>query len=310
MTRARREPALAGRPTSPWPAPDDPRFPGRPVWINGHLRRGSEASVSVFDRGARDGLALFETIRVEGRVPLDWHAHMERLVLAAAELAFPVPPSPDLLREGLTDLLAASVLDDAAVRLTISQGIPGIRPGRPGCWIDAEPLEGRLWRGARTGRAAAIVSRIAHVPGPFARYKTAHRLVHQRAGDEARAAGADEAILASAEGEVFEGAVSNVFCVRGGAACTPPVARGIIPGTVRAAVIREARAAGVPLREAPLTRDDLAAADEVFVTNALQLVVPLHALDGRELPSRAIGERLREACRAGLRRDSGAPPGG
>jgi branched-subunit amino acid aminotransferase/4-amino-4-deoxychorismate lyase len=280
-----------------WPSADDPRLPARPVWANGRVRRGAEATISLFDRGARDGLGLFETVRVEGRRPLEWHGHIERLVLAAAELGYPVPPSPDTLARGVEDLLGAADLTDAAVRITVTRGVEGLRPGRPGCWIDAQPLEARLWRGTRRGDAAAVFSRRPFVPGAWGAYKTTSRMAYQQASDEARAARADEAILLSADREVLEGANSSVFAVIGGEVRTPALTTGILPGVTRRAVIRLCRALEIPLSERLLHRDALLRADEIFVTSALQQVVPLASVEGRSLPSRALGERLLAAYR-------------
>ena len=65
------------------------RAPDRVMWVNGELRRGSEATLTLFDRGARDGEGLFETVAVHAGAPVLWERHLERMVLAAAELGFP-----------------------------------------------------------------------------------------------------------------------------------------------------------------------------------------------------------------------------
>ncbi|MEQ1832701.1 MAG: aminotransferase class IV, partial [Candidatus Eisenbacteria bacterium] len=72
------------------PLPPGTRLPPRHVWLNGQLVRGEQAALSVFDRGARDGGAIFETLRVYDGQPFAWPRHLERLVLSAAELGFPV----------------------------------------------------------------------------------------------------------------------------------------------------------------------------------------------------------------------------
>src|SRR5262249_41994717 len=126
------------------------KTPDRPVWIDGRVVRGAAAALSVFDRGARDGGGLFETLRVYGRKPFAWERHMERRVLGAGELGFPVPPAPSRLRAALAEVLDAGGLADAVVRITVTRGIPGGRPVRTGAWLEAEPVGGRLWPGART----------------------------------------------------------------------------------------------------------------------------------------------------------------
>src|SRR5207342_756444 len=115
--------ATRGLPTAP--RVRGPRLPERTLWINGELKRGEDALVSLFDRGARDGEGLFETLRIDGGQPRAWDRHMERLVLSAALLGFPVPPSPSRLRHGLAQVLAADGLSDAVARLTVTRGIPG-----------------------------------------------------------------------------------------------------------------------------------------------------------------------------------------
>ena len=285
--------ALASRSTRPTPLPE------RTVWIDGRLVRGADATLSLFDRGARDGEGLFETVRVYDGCPGDWHRHMERLVLSAAELGFPVPAGPGTLRAALDAVMEADGLRDAVARLTVTRGVPGGRPTRTGAWVEVEPLGARLWSGTRTGKASAIFSKTPFEPGPLGRHKTTSRLAYALAREEARAARADEALLVSALGEVLEGAVSSVFAVFLGEVLTPPLARGILPGLARRRVIERCGELGLALRERALTRADLTAADEVFLTNSVQEVVPLATLDGRNVRTRTIGAQLCEAYRQG-----------
>jgi branched-subunit amino acid aminotransferase/4-amino-4-deoxychorismate lyase len=280
------------------------RLPDRAVWVDGALVRGREASLSVFDRGARDGEGLFETVRVEGGVPMHWERHLERLVVSAALLGFPVPPSPRRLRAALVDVLGANGLRDAVARVTVTRGVPHGRPTRAIGWIDVEPLAGRLWKGTRSGAATLVWSRVPFEPGPLGRHKTTSRLAYQLAREEARAARADETLLVSGDGEVLEGAVSNLFVVAGAEVRTPPLARGILPGITRAIVLERCAALAIPAREARLAREDVAGADEIFVTNAVQGVVPVERLEDVRPPSLAVGRRLAEDFR---RLADGAP---
>ena len=271
--------------------------PDRSIWIDGELRRGTSATLSVFDRGARDGEGLFETIRVESRRPLHWERHLERLVLSAAELGFPVPASPAQLKEGLDQLLAEDGLSDAAARITVTRGIPRGRPVRACSWIEAEPLEGRLWRGTQSGGASVVISRMPFQPGALGRHKTTSRLAYHLARDEARVARADEALLISPEGEVLEGSVSNVFVAIGGALVTPPLSRGILPGIARAVVIELADRLGLEAREGAIAVGDLDRADEVFLTNSIQQVTPVVRVGSRAVPRVDLGQRVKQAFR-------------
>jgi branched-chain amino acid aminotransferase len=291
--RTRGGPGADAASATPW-IPAGATAPDRTVWINGQLVRGAEASLSLFDRGARDGGGLFETVRVYAGRPFDWTRHMERLVLGAAFLGFPVPSAPARLRHALTQVLAAEDLSDAVARMTVTRGVAGGRPTRTGAWVEAEPLAGRLWPGTRRGAASVVTSRRPFHPGPLGAYKTTSRLAYDLAREEARAENADEAILVGTAGELYEGAVSNLFLVQGGEVLTPALALGILPGIARGRVLERCVALGIPAREAVLDRGDLASAEELFLANSVQEVVPVASCDGRALPSRRLGEQLRE----------------
>jgi branched-subunit amino acid aminotransferase/4-amino-4-deoxychorismate lyase len=146
------------------------------------------------------------------------------------------------------------------------------------------------WRGARlVGRPrplgedretwSAVLSRAVHpgrgVTAGVKRIDLAHVA---RARDEARAAGADEAILLDSEGHVVEGARTNlVIVLAGGEVVTPPLARGGVAGLARQIVLEGAPEIG----EADLARDDLFAAREVVATNGVRGARPVVTIDGR-----------------------------
>jgi branched-subunit amino acid aminotransferase/4-amino-4-deoxychorismate lyase len=289
------------------PLPPGTRLPERAVWLNGRIVRGESAAVSVFDRGARDGGGLFETLRVYDRRPFAWDRHMERLVLSAAELGFPVPPSPRRLHEAVAEVLEACALSDAVVRITVTRGVAGGRPVRTGAWVEAEPLGSRLWPGARQRDpedggplgARAVVSLTPFTPGFLGRHKTTSRLALDLAREEARAVGADEVLLVSPDGEVLEGAASNVFVVRsGGDVVTPPLSANVLPGVTRATVLELCAPLGIIVHEAPVPLEMLRWATEIFVTNSVQELLPIREVAGRPVPEREVSLRLLECYRA------------
>jgi len=288
------------------PLPRGTRLPDRAVWLNGHIVRGEAAAVSVFDRGARGG-GLFETLRAYGGKLFAWERHMERLVLSAAELGFPVPPAPARLREAVAEVLEACALSDAVVRITVTRGIVGGRPVRTGAWVEAEPLGGRLWPGARRRDpddggplgGCAVLSQTPFTPGFLGRHKTTSRLAWDLAREQARAVGADEVLFVSPGNEVLGGAASNVFVVRGGGDIfTPPLSADILPGVTRATVLELCGPLGIVAHEAPIPLEMLRWASEVFVTNSVQEILPLREVHGRRVPEREVTLRLLEKYRA------------
>lgn len=92
------------------------------------------------------------------------------------------------------------------------------------------------------------------------------------------------ALLVDTGGAVLETTRANVFVVRpDGSVATPPADGRILPGVTRALAIEIARAFGVEIVEAELSRADLEAAREVFTTGSVRGVEPVRSLDGRTI---------------------------
>ena len=151
---------------------------------------------------------------------------------------------------------------------------------------------------ADAGGASVVLARLPFTPGWLGRHKTTSRIAWELAREEARAARADEALLVTPTGHVLEGAASNVFVVRSDeVVVTPPLEADVLPGITRACVLMLCRALGLEVRQAPLPLEALRLADEVFLTNSVQEVLPVADLSGRPVPSHAIGRRLHIAYR-------------
>ncbi len=254
----------------------------------------------MFDRGARDGGGIFETVRVYGGRPFAWERHMERLVLSARpSWASRCRPRRARCARRSAAVLAAEGLRDAVVRITVTRGIAGGRPTRAGAWVEAEPLGARLWRGHAAGAARAIVlARCRSSRAGSARHKTTSRLAWDLAREEARAAGVDEALLVSPAGEVLEGAASNLFVVRDderahAAAGARHAARR--DARDRARAVRGARTA--PAREATLSRAALGPRTRCSSPTRCRTSCASPSLDGRARGDTGVAARLLAAYR-------------
>jgi branched-chain amino acid aminotransferase len=97
--------------------------------------------------------------------------------------------------------------------------------------------------------------------------------------------GAFEVIMRNYRGELAECSVSNLFIVKNGAALTPPLSAGLLPGITREFVFEVGGAAGIPVREAVLKDADLFGADEVFLTGTTREIMPIVSVDDRDVAS-------------------------
>ncbi|WP_414464093.1 aminodeoxychorismate synthase component I [Hyphomicrobium sp. DY-1] len=80
--------------------------------------------------------------------------------------------------------------------------------------------------------------------------------------------GADEVIYLNENGELAEGSRTSIFIERDGRLLTPRLAAGLLPGTLRAALLDEGRAV-----EARLTIEDANAAKTIYLGNSVRGLV-------------------------------------
>jgi branched-subunit amino acid aminotransferase/4-amino-4-deoxychorismate lyase len=71
-----------------------------------------------------------------------------------------------------------------------------------------------------------------------------------------------------------------------------------LPGVTRAVVGELAREAGYRVREGAFTLSTLTNSEEAFTSSAVREIVPVIAVDGRELPRGAAAPKLQELLEA------------
>src|SRR5437763_15550659 len=98
---------------------------------------------------------------------------------------------------------------------------------------------------------------------------------------EANLAEADEARMLNDRGEVAECTADNLFAVRRGQIVTPPVTAGALRGITRSVAFEIAEELGLKTLRADMTRHDVYAADECFLTGTAAEIVPVVKADGR-----------------------------
>ena len=98
---------------------------------------------------------------------------------------------------------------------------------------------------------------------------------------EAKQAGAGDALFVNAAGYLTEATTSNIWMVHQGGVYTPPLTAGILAGVTRRLLFDCCAEAGITCAERDISPQQLARADEVFVTSTLRHVFPVTMLDGK-----------------------------
>jgi len=275
--------------------------------VNGVVTPAGEARVSVLDNGFTFGDSVYETLRTYGGRPFEWGRHLRRLRASAARLGFEVPLADDELLRRTDAVLERAANPESYIRMIVSRGVGDIsyhfeRVAGPTVVIAAKPFPAYPDWHYREGIPVALVSvRRNHRRALDPAIKSSNLLNNVLAAREAQAGGAEEAVLLNQEGEIAEGASTNVFVVRGGTVLTPVLEAGILAGITREVVLELARGLGLPVREQRVLPEDLTAADEAFLTSTTREAVPIRTVDGKPVGPVQPGPltlRIVEAFRA------------
>ncbi|UCH42436.1 MAG: aminotransferase class IV [Dehalococcoidales bacterium] len=263
------------------------------IFLNGSLLPRSQASISVLDYGFLYGYGLFETMRAYNGQVFRLERHLERLSDSIEMLGFNIAGVD--LRSAVTDVTQANNLSDARIRVTVSIGEGGMVPDPGSCdeptvLVMAEayqPYPPPIYhKGFKT-----ITSTIRrNSQSPLSQIKSSCYLESLLARQQARAAGADEAILLNDKGFLTEASTSNIFLVTGSLLRTPARDSGILPGITREAILELAPQSGITSVEDNIEPDELFQAEEAFLTNSIMEIMPLTEVDGKPIGMGVSGQ--------------------
>lgn len=280
------------------------------VYINGKLFDKNEAKVSVYDHGFLYGDGVFEGIRIYTDKVFRLREHIDRLYDSARHIALEIPLTREQLTSAVLDTVKANNKQDGYIRLVISRGAGtlGLDPRKtsdPQIIIIVDDISlypPELYDNGLEVITASTIRNHHNAVNP--RIKSLNYLNNILAKIEAIRAGCLEAIMLNAHGEIAECTGDNIFIVKRGQLLTPPLDAGILEGITRNSVIELAQAAKIPFREKALTRHDIFAADECFLTGTAAEVIPVVKCDGRPIGSGKPGpvtRQLRERFQALVR---------
>ncbi|HEX7417899.1 MAG TPA: aminodeoxychorismate lyase [Steroidobacteraceae bacterium] len=259
-------------------------------------------SLPVTDRALHYGDGLFETLTCVGGRPRFLEQHLARLAAGCARLGIALAADAAHLRAELLQLAAQA--PRALLKLIVTRGVAVARgyaiagtetPNRIVLRYDwpAEPAA-RAREGVRV-RIANL--RLGENPA-LAGLKHLNRLEQVLARAEWSDPEIFESLLLSSSGPLISGTMSNVFTVSEGVLMTPKLERCGIAGVMRGCVLRAAARAGISAQEVTLSLQQLAAAQEVFLTNVRIGVVPVRAIEQRELLVGPVTQRLQSLLAA------------
>ncbi|RQS10455.1 aminodeoxychorismate synthase component I [Burkholderia sp. Bp9002] len=208
---------------------------------------------------ADPGFQLFETTcatRADGIRHLD--RHVARLQRSANAFGFRV--DAEALR-GAIDARCAALDGDGPYRMKLALAKDGALE------IVAAPLKPLPAGPAGVLLAADHGFAPTHADDALLLHKTTRRADYDRAWQAAEALGCFDMLFVNERGEVTEGGRSNLFVKLDGQWVTPPLSCGVLPGVMRGVLLDDPSFGAT---ERVVTRDDLARAQALLLTNALR----------------------------------------
>ncbi|HEX2159387.1 MAG TPA: aminotransferase class IV [Actinomycetes bacterium] len=258
---------------------------------------GARPALDPLDLALVRGDAVFEALRVYAGRPFRLREHLDRLATSAAAVELPLPG-------GLEELALRAVAEagggDAVLRLICTRGPEGSGEPRRGAPVDREgsgdggpaafaictdipaSFEPDRRRGLRLVLLTTAADPLVRAASPWLLpgVKSISYATNMAAQRTARAAGADDAVLVGLGGELLEAPTANLWWRSGHTLFTPSLDLGILAGITRAVLGELAPALGLKVLEGVYTAEDLAAADEAFLSSSTREVMPVVEVDG------------------------------
>lgn len=272
---------------------------GEIAFLNGVFLPIADAKVSVNDRGFLFGDGVYEVLRTSAGRIWAMEFHLERLARSLREIDLS-GPSMEEIRSCIEETYRRSGLSDALIYLQITRGVaprshefpPAASPTfliivRSG----AGPSENERNNGVR-----AIT--VPDIRWGRCDIKSVNLLPNVLAKQKAKSSGAFEAIFVRADGQVTEGASTNLFAVKQGRLLTREEGPHILSGVTRRIVLQIAREQGIPVHEGPLFVQDVLDADEVFLTGTTSDVLPVVTVDDKTIGPGSPGPMARRLYEA------------
>ncbi len=253
--------------------------------------------IDILDRGFQYGDGLFETIKLAGGVLEFWNRHMARLLAGCARLRIPAP-DPALLRSEAQKLCAGTARGVIKIVVTRGAGGRGYRPpepANPNRIVAFFPAPDYPESFAAEGvRIRFCQIRLSDQP-LLAGLKHLNRLEQVLARGEWSDDGIQEGLMLDREDSIIEGTMTNLFIARDGILHTPDLSHSGVDGVLRGVVMDLARYLGIKTSVRRIGRNELDAADEIFLTNSIIGIWPVREIDGRAYSIGPIAGKLNAA---------------
>lgn len=271
--------------------------------FNGKLLPADTAIIGADNRGLRFGDGLFETIKFRNNNFLLIEQHFERLWTGMELMQFELPQlfHKEFLWSQLWQLVQKNKHTHARVRLNIVRGNGGLYDAvhmRPDFIIQSWQLPDDYGQLNSNGLQLCFYREAVKPCDAFSNCKHNNYLPYFMGALAAKKNKCNDALLLNQYGRICDSTIANVFIIKNNVVKTPPLSEGCVAGTMRQFLLAHLPALGLDVTECPLSPEEIAGADEIFLSNAMTPIKWVAAVDGntfRNNNTLIIYEKMRQA---------------
>jgi branched-chain amino acid aminotransferase len=241
------------------------------VCFNGAFFPADTPLLHVQNRSYKWGDGVFETMKVfAGKLLLE-DLHFERLFSSLRLLQIDYAATftkNKIIGEVLQLCGQNNCLHHARIRLAVFRD----ENNTAHYTIEALPLDEGINQWQEEGLEVVLFPYARKSMDAYANLKSANFLPYVLAQLYALEKGVDDALVLNAQNFLCDSSKANIFLVKGKNIYTPALHQGCINGVMRRMVIEEVKKLGFRLHQDEVDEAHLLAADEVFLTNAIQII--------------------------------------
>ncbi|HLD36597.1 MAG TPA: aminotransferase class IV [Planctomycetota bacterium] len=265
------------------------------IWLNGEYVKRNEAKISLYESGLLYGYGVFETIMINKRRAFQLTAHYDRLKNSAKHIRMPVHISQKSLDKVISRLAQINSIEKGYLRMVISSSEEPMKSMRfsssveepkknldeTGSYqtsmmlVETGPISPDYEKFRQSGVSVALYPARRSADTAYYRHKTLaymENLITRRWAFKHKAL---EAIFTNTNDNIMEGTRSSFFIVKDHKVFTPSIESNILPGVTRGVVMNLCTKNAIKVREGLMTREDILAADEAFLTSTLMEIMPV-----------------------------------
>lgn len=251
--------------------------------LNGDLTETKNATIAFENRGLNYGDAVFETLRFSGGKIYFWEDNYFRLMASMRILRMEIPMTftMEFLEEEIVKTINSSEEKNAAFRIKLlvwrkTGGKYTPNTNEIEYLISTEILETPFYVFNEMDYEVELFKDHYITSGLLSTLKTNNRLINVLGSIFASENNYQNCLLLNENKQVVEALNGNIFLISGNLIKTPPLADGCINGIMRKQLISILNALpDFTFEETSISPFELQKADEIFITNVIQGIVPV-----------------------------------